>query len=212
MSYRASSDFPLMANPESRWWKDIPGVSFQHGRYGEPVSGHLTEVRSRWTAASLYLLFICHYESLHSKPGPPAQGETQELWDWDVAEVFIGSDFENIRRYKEFEVSPRGEWLDLAIELDPGGKHTIDATWNSGFTRMARIDPQRKIWYAEMCIPFSSLAPWKPAPGRAFRANFYRIQGAPIQHLTWQPVHQEWFHKPEAFGTLVLEAGVSERP
>ena len=44
--------------------------------------------------------------------------ETNELWNWDVAEVFIGSDFKNIRRYKEFEVSPQAEWVDLDVNLD----------------------------------------------------------------------------------------------
>jgi hypothetical protein len=31
---------------------------------------------------------------------------------------FIGDDFKNIRRYKEFEVSPQGEWVDLDVNLD----------------------------------------------------------------------------------------------
>ena len=44
--------------------------------------------------------------------------ETNELWNWDVAEVFIGSDFKNIRRYREFEVSPQAEWVDLDLNLD----------------------------------------------------------------------------------------------
>ena len=211
-SFRAAADFQLTADPLSPAWKGVPGISFQHGRYAEPIDGHLTELRSRWTEANLFLLFICDYENLQSKPGPPSKEETQELWNWDVAEVFIGSDFENVRRYKEFEVSPRGEWLDLAIEIDPGGKHIIDSAWNSGFASMARIDADAKVWYAEMRIPMSSIAPWKPAPGRTFRANFYRIQGSPQRLLAWQPVHQEWFHKPEVFGTLTLEGSTPHLP
>ena len=50
--------------------------------------------------------------------------ETNELWNWDVAEVFIGSDFKNIRRYKEFEVSPQAEWVDLDINLVPRATKT----------------------------------------------------------------------------------------
>jgi hypothetical protein len=28
-----------------------------------------------------------------------------------------GADFSDIRRYREFEISPQGEWIDLAIDL-----------------------------------------------------------------------------------------------
>ena len=203
-SYRAEADFPLTADPVSQEWKDVRGVAFEHGRYGEQAPGYVTEVRSRWTDNNLYFLFTCHYEDLNLKPGPPADGETYGLWSWDVAEVFIGSDFENIRSYKEFEVSPRGEWVDLSIELNPGGKNRTDWQWNSGFSNMTRIDEQHKVWYTEMRIPMSSITAWKPEAGRAFRANFYHVQGKPTKFLAWQPVNQDSFHKPEAFGKLVL--------
>jgi hypothetical protein len=55
-------------------------------------------VRSRWTKNNLYLLFVCKYEELHLKTEPATDRETNALWNWDVAEAFIGSDFANIRR------------------------------------------------------------------------------------------------------------------
>ena len=70
-------------------------------------------VRTRWTEKNIYFLFVSPYDELHLKPNPTTQKETNELWNWDVAEVFIGSDFNDIQRYKEFEVSPQGEWVDL---------------------------------------------------------------------------------------------------
>jgi len=179
-------------------------VTFEHDRYGEPVPGYATEVRSRWTENNLYFLFTCHYKDFNLKPGPPAAGETNELWNWDVAEAFIGSDSKNIRSYKEFEVSPRGEWVDLSIDLNLGAKDSNDWRWNSGFANMTRVDEQHKVWYAEMRIPMSSIATWKPEAGQAFRANFFHVQGKPAKYLAWQPVHQDSFHKPEAFGMLVL--------
>jgi hypothetical protein len=36
--------------------------------------------------------------------------------------VFIGSDFHDIKPYKEFEVSPPNEWVDLDINLSAGMK------------------------------------------------------------------------------------------
>jgi len=209
-SYRASADFALTADPRAPSWEGVQGVEFEHGRYGEPIAGHHTEVRSRWTESSLYLLYICHYEDMYLNPSAPAQGETGALWNWDVAEAFIGWDFENISGYKEFEVSPRGEWIDLAIEYHPDGNNSVDASWNSSFTNRTRIDEQHKIWYVEMRIPLASIAPWKPEAGRALRINLYRIQGSqPRKLLCWRPVYSETFHEPKAFGKLVLAEDVN---
>jgi hypothetical protein len=204
-SLRTADEFDLSADPARAEWIEAPAVVFSHDRYGRPVPGHRTEVRSRWTAENLYLLFVCQYEDFFFKPGPPAEGETNGLWDWDVAEVFVGWDFDRTGRYKEFEVSPRGEWVDLDISPRAGDGKRVDWKWDSGFECKTRIDQERKVWYAEMRIPTKSIAPWAPEAGRALRINFYRIQGQPRRYLAWQPVWQESFHRPEAFGRIVLE-------
>jgi hypothetical protein len=95
------------------------GVVADRGSLGDLTPGHHTEIRSRWTQQNLYFLFICHYEQLHLKPSPTTTAETNKLWDWDVAEVFIGTDFKDIKRYTEFQVSPQGEWVDLLIDRNP---------------------------------------------------------------------------------------------
>jgi hypothetical protein len=100
------SDVPLTADLNSKEWKSVEGVTAERGPRGELTPGHKTEIRSRWRDNNLYLLFICHFEQLYLKPNPSTTTETARLWDWDVAEVFIGSDFQNIKRYREFQVSP----------------------------------------------------------------------------------------------------------
>src|SRR5437868_11522296 len=175
-SHHAGADFDLTADPNAKPWKGVHGVFADRGPRGEAVPGHRTEIRSRWTDGNLYFLFICPYEKLHLKPDPVTSAETNHLWDWDVAEVFIGSDFQHIRRYKEFEVSPQGEWVDLDIDKDfmqPDG----GIKWNSGFTNKVRIDSATKIWYAEMKIPFAKIDKRKPAAGVEYRINLYRCQG-----------------------------------
>ena len=42
-------------------------------------------------------------------------GRRDQLWDRDVAEVFLQPDPSQLRHYKEFEVSPNGFWIDLDI-------------------------------------------------------------------------------------------------
>ena len=204
-SKHASADIAPETDPQSFFWRAAPAVIADRDSFGKLVPGHRTEVRSRWTNQNLYFLFICPYEQLNLKPHPTPDAETNQLWNWDVAEVFIGSNFEDIRKYKEFEVSPQGEWIDLDIDLD-NPHHENGWTWNSGFKVAARIDESSKVWYACMRIPYSSVDSKPAAPGNILRVNFYRAQGPPSQHkqIAWQATHQATFHVPEAFGRLKL--------
>lgn len=205
-SSRAQADFALTADPNAPSWKGIHGVKTERDQRGEPVPNHRTEIRSRWTEQNLYLLFICHYEELYLKADPSTTAETNKLWEWDVAEAFIGTDFQNIKRYTEFQVSPQGEWVDLEIDrgVNPAN-HNAD--WNSGYEVKARVDAGKKIWYGEMRIPMSKIDSRKAAAGNLMRINFYRLQGPPPnrKHLAWQPTNSATYHMPEAFGTLKLE-------
>jgi hypothetical protein len=200
----ADRDFELSADPNSREWKDAPRIVIDRDYQGNPI-GPPTQVRSRWTREYLYLLYVCPYEELNLKPEPPSSEETPRLWNWDVGEAFIGSDFENISRYKELQVSPRGEWVDLDIDRkDPKGQGGMK--WNSGYTVRGRIDEASKIWYGEMRIPFGAIDSRPPEPGRELRVGLYRIAGvAPNRmYYAWRPTGQTTFHVPEAFGTLRL--------
>jgi hypothetical protein len=87
-----------------------------------------------------------------------------------VAEVFIGSDFHDIKRYKEFVVSPQNEWVDLDINLN-APRHEEGWLWNSGFEHSVRIDKPAQIWCAAMRTPLAALNTAAPADGNAFRVN-----------------------------------------
>ena len=196
--------FALTADPGRPEWKDAPRVLVDHDQLGHPVPGRPMEVRSRWTKNDLYLLYSCPYETLTLKPGSPAPGETPRLWTWDVAEAFIGSELGPIARYKEFQVSPRGEWVDLDIDRT-GPEARADDGWNSGFEVRARIDETAQVWYGEMRIPFSAIDTRPVEVGRQFRLGVYRIEGAePRTHYSWRVTGQPTFHVPASFGTLRL--------
>jgi len=204
-SLRAAHDVALESNPQSAFWSSAPPVYFEVENYGHPVPWLRTTVRSRWTKDSLYILFICPYRRLNLKPSPSTRTETNKLWNWDVAEIFIGSDFHDIRRYKEFEMSPQGEWVDLDINLD-NPHHEDGWTWNSGFQVTARINRKKKIWYGAMRIPFAAIALKAPQEGSRFRVNLFRSQGPPPQTklLAWHAPMSNTFHVPERFGELEL--------
>jgi Carbohydrate family 9 binding domain-like len=204
MSRYSKADFPLTADPDAPQWK-VAGVVAENGPKATVTPGHRTEIRSRWTEKNLYFLYVCPYEELYLHPNPTQTEETNELWDWDVAEAFIGTDFKDIRRYKEFQVSPQGEWVDLDINrnVTPADHNW---KWNSGYEVKARLDKAKKVWYGEMRIPMASIGV-KPEKGIEMRLNLYRIQGPPPNRkmIAWQPTHQDNYHVPEAFGRLVLK-------
>ena len=201
----AEQDAPLQADPSAPFWQASRPDYMDRNSFGEVVPGYRTEVRTRWTKQNLYFLFVCPYEQLHLKPNRETGKETNQLWNWDVAEVFIGSDFADIQRYKEFEVSPQGEWLDLDINLH-NPHHEEGWTWNSGFEVLAKIDHDKHIWYAAMRIPFPAIDRRPAAPGHTLRVNLFRSQGPPehLHEITWQPPMSKTFHVPERFGRLKL--------
>jgi hypothetical protein len=202
-SQHAPRDTGPDTNPASAFWKGVAPVYAERDVNGKVLAGVRTEVRSRWTEHNLYFLFICPYDHLTLKPDPNTAAETNELWKWDVAEAFIGSNFQNIRRYKEFEVSPQGEWVDLDIDRD--SPHPVDGwVWNSGMEAAARIDAQTKTWYAFMRIPYATIDTRPARAGNRLRINLYRSQGADPRLITWRPTGRPTFHAPEAFGEIRL--------
>jgi len=201
----ALQDWQPAADPAAPEWTGIGGVEAASGFFGQRVPMAPTVIRSRWTQKNLYLLFTCPYRELNLKSNPVTDAETNQLWNWDVAEAFIGSDYLRTSRYKEFQVSPQGEFVDLDIDRDePREQKGVD--WQSGFTVAARVDAKHKIWYGEMKIPFSSLNVKTPKTGDELRLGLYRIEGAEPHrvYVTWRPTGATTFHVPGAFGSLVL--------
>lgn len=167
-----------------------------------------TEVRGFWTDSDLYLLFICPYTELNLWLPADNSKDRLKLWDRDVVEFFLGDDWTDIKHYREFEIAPTGDWVDLAIDLN---KHSYGASWNSGFQKLGRIDETNHVWYAAARVPLKSVSEQAVKGGTKWRANLYRIDGLgadPQRHfMCWQPtcvVHRDPNHVPEHFGTLIF--------
>jgi hypothetical protein len=167
-----------------------------------------TEVRGFWTDSDLYLLFICPYYELNLWLPPDNSKDRLKLWDRDVVEFFLGYDWTNINLYREFEIAPTGDWVDLAIDRN---RDSYDAEWNSGWEQQGRIDEKDHIWYAAARVPLRSVSEQKVAAGTKWRVNLYRIDGLGAdpqrRFLCWQPtcvVNRDPNHVPEHFGTLTF--------
>jgi len=203
---------PLSADPSAPVWRNagVTAISKDCSRQID-YPALRTQVRSFWTDAHLYLLFSCPYSELNVFLPPLGGGPRDKLWDRDVVEMFLGDDWTNIRRYREFEIAPTGDWIDLAIDLD---RQSYDQSWRSGWTTAARIDAAAHVWYAAVRIPLRAVGSSAVKAGTKWRANLYRIEGqgpdARRHFLCWQPtcvVNRDPNHVPEKFGTLVFTGG-----
>jgi PQQ-dependent dehydrogenase (methanol/ethanol family) len=205
-------DPPLSADPSSPVWRTAGVTSISKDCSKQiDYSDLSTQVRSFWTATHLYLLFSCPYKELNLFLPAQGGGPRNKLWDRDVVEMFLGDDWTNVRHYREFEIAPTGDWIDLAIDLD---HESYDQSWRSGWTTAARIDEAAHVWYAAARIPLSAVSKSPVKPGTKWRANLYRIEGlgpdTQRHFLCWQPtcvVNRDPNHVPENFGTLVFTGG-----
>ena len=212
----ATFSIPYVANapelnttPTSATWAKAASTWIAKDCTHEVDYPHLkTEVRGFWTNSDLYLLFVCPYTELNLWLPADNSKDRLKLWDRDVAEFFLGDDWQDINIYKEFEVAPTGDWVDLAIDRN---RDSYDAAWNSGWNRLGRIDENKHVWYAAVRVPLHSVSEKTVTPGTKWRVNLYRIDGLgsdPVRHfMCWQPtcvINRDPNHVPEHFGTLIF--------
>jgi alpha-galactosidase len=188
--------------PKSSAWELAKALRFDadwKGKNADPERE--TEVRLLWTPETLYLRFRAKFRTITIFVDAEPSGRREQLWDRDVVEVFLQPDPSKLRRYKEFEVSPNGRWIDL--DIAPGEKHDL----KSGLRRRVILNDASKTWNAELAIPMNCLVN-RFDPGAAWRVNFYRVEGAtePRFYSAWRPTGTAVpnFHIPEAFGQLIF--------
>jgi alpha-galactosidase len=187
------------AHPAAEWGVASPTAFCCDWRGENPDPGRETQVRILWCPEKLYLRFDCRFRELFLFRDSEPNGRRDQLWDRDVAEAFLQPDPSQQGRYREFEVSPNGMWIDL--DIFPGGRRDLE----SGLVRSVKLDERAGTWTAEMAIPMRALTA-QFDPQASWRANFYRVEGAkePRAYLAWQPTRtaQPNFHVPSAFGKL----------
>jgi hypothetical protein len=165
------------------------------------------EARLLWDERALYARFVCEQrEPLIASANPQRERKTLRLWERDVCEMFVAPRADDVGRYFEFEASPTGEWLDLAVRTTGEGRVT-DWDFYSGMTAASRISAD-EITVA-MRVPWNAFGDIEtPQAGERWRVNLFRCVGAdPTRgYLAWQPTHapEPNFHVPEKFGWLLF--------
>jgi benzodiazapine receptor len=186
--------------PPASAWDEAPALHFDQDWKAENADPQrATEVRLLWTPDTLFLRFHCNYKTIFVFPDARPDGWRYELWDRDVAETFLQPDTTDPMVYREFEVSPNGYWIDLAVS------HGKIEELHSGLKHRVIMDEKNKTWTAELAIPMKYLTT-QFDPKHPWRANFYRIEGdtEPRFYSAWSPTFtpKPSFHVPSAFGAL----------
>jgi len=156
VAQRLTKDYLPDANLSKSAWHDAPRVPLMDTVDSERSHPEArTEACVGWTEKHLYVAFGCPYTELNLYLDEDARQERWELWNRDVAEVFLTPFPESPHRYWEFEVAPNNLWIDLAVEKLE--EIRLDAGWNSGFAHASFIDERSRLWSCEMRIPAVSL-------------------------------------------------------
>jgi hypothetical protein len=157
--------------PSRQAWEKAPVLQFDRDWRGENADPQrATKVRLLWTPETLFIRFVCRYRNLTVFPDARADGWRNELWDRDVAETFLQPDASDPLIYREFEVSPNGYWIDLAVS------HGQIGELHSGLRRRVVRDEQAQTWTAELAVPMRCFNAHFD-PHQVWRANFFRIEG-----------------------------------
>ena len=171
-----------------------------------------TSVAAWFDAQHLSVLFSAgddHIVATHFAHDAP-------LYQEDVVEFFFAPD--ELTRYYELEVSPRGTIFDARVYSPDGERATmqVDRAWNCAdliaTVRIVTESDGSTTVDTLLRIPFASLGRATPDDGERWRANFFRIDRHPRlgdEFSAWLPT---WkippdFHVPAVFGTLRFGAG-----
>lgn len=191
-------------------WHQCPPVQLVDTVTGS-IPKEQTEVQVCWSSEALYIRFECtdHYVlSEYTKRDDP-------LYEQDVIEVFIDVVGDG-KQYIELELSPYNIVFDAKVVCSQHNQHiNVDASWDMKglYTSVKPIEQSSKKGSVYLLkLPTSSLG--KPArAGDAWRINFYRIDQDAFgcrQYQAWSPTGEVNFHRPNRFGTLLFQEGITQ--
>lgn len=188
--------------PREIAWRSAAPARFCRDWQGQHAdAGRETQVRAIWSPEFLYLRFAAKYRNIFTFPDHDQRHD--QLWTRDVAEVFLQPAGQSGHFYREIEVSPNGDWLDLNIVA---GK---DVNLHCSMKSRMAIHANEKVWTAEVALPMGCLTDTFD-PKQTWRLNFFRVEGAGDSRFfsSWQPTNtaQPNFHVPEVFGVLRFAA------
>jgi hypothetical protein len=206
----------LTGDPRRAPWTEMAPVGDLVLSSGKGTPSQATQVWAAWDADHLYVAFWCADTDIRAT----FTQRDDKVWQEEAAEFFVSVD-DDLTDYFEFQFSPRNVVRDIHV-TNPNGRmegSTFDGAWDcAGLRHETHVvgtinDASRpdEGWGLEVAVPFDGLlGPGvRPAPGDAWRVNFFRIYRQPIEEFcSWSPTGIDpWeFHVPAKFGTLIFQA------
>jgi hypothetical protein len=184
--------------PQAQAWDAATPIAFcADWQGGNADLQRQTEVRLLWSDGCLFIRYCARYRDIYVYPGPSCRRD--RLWLRDVAEAFIRPEGDDLWHYREFEISPNGDWLDL--DISPGRTAPLQCELRSRVI----MDSIAHVWSAELAIPMGCFVR-RLNPDSVWHVNFFRIEGPePARfYSAWRPTNtpKPNFHVPEVFGEL----------
>lgn len=186
--------------PDPSAWETAPMAAFCSDWRGEHTDPRReTQVRLLWSHECIYIRFHCRYREIYVYEGNNSRRD--KLWLRDVAEVFIRPGADDATHYREFEIGPNGDWLDL--DISQGEKSLLFCDLRSRVV----VNAEAAVWIAELALPIDCLTTAFD-PSEVWRMNLFRIEGREPNRFysAWIPTHtpKPNFHVPECFGELLF--------
>lgn len=177
-----------------------------------PVQG---SVRLTWDSSFLYVGF--EVEDRTIRGGYPPDAKDPHLWERDTVEIMTDPDGDGDNRdYYEIQINPQNLVFDSQFDgynsPNGGGRGPFGhEEWTAGLESAVKLrgtlddDADKDEGYAvEAKIPWASFAKAKkapPAPGDAWRMNFYAMQNN--GGVAWSPIlGMGNFHRASRFGRV----------
>jgi hypothetical protein len=199
-------------------WESIPVLKI--GCYPWDTTGYTPEVEVKlfYTEYHLHLLFKVWEE----KTRATFINTNDDVYKDSCVEFFFKPDYQEDDKYFNFEMNPFGTLL-IGLGKDRSTRkrlHDIDTSIFNIFTSINSENIKeynKEFWFVEYSIPFSFIERYfkgiSIGDNLKYSGNFYKC-GDAMEHPhygCWSLIHSSEpdFHKPEYFGTLILQRSSS---
>jgi hypothetical protein len=188
----------------------------------DPGQAAQGEARLLWDDEHLYVAFTVRDATV--KGGFPPDAKDPHLWERDTVEIMIDPDGDGDNRdYYEIQIGPQNLVFDTQYDdynaPNGNGKGPFGHEgWSANLVSAVQIDgtidddtDKDRGYTVEAKIPWASFKKARtapPAPGDAWRMNFYAMQNN--GGTGWSPIYGEGnFHRARRFGRVRFVAPAS---
>lgn len=195
---------------EKKTWKETKAVSIKNFIRDVPAFHPVTEVKMRYDAENIYVIFRVHDRYVRSITtdinGP--------VWKDAAVEFFFCPDTSKPDQYFNLEINCGGTALlgFRSKQPTPEEIKTIQIAHSLPQT----VDPEITdpvTWTLEYRIPLTTLEKYspitRPARGVKWKANFCKIaeNNSNPHYMTWSPINapKPNFHMPQFFGSIIFQ-------